>query len=125
MNAHKKRHSLLWLNTTQFLGALNDNILKLLIIFFLIGSQGVAKAGIITACVGAAFVLPFLLFSAPAGCLADRLHKSRLIKLVKAVEVAVTLLAVVAFALRLNGGSISSSSSWQPTVPFLPLPNTE
>ena len=102
MKSDCKTHSLLWLNTTQFLGALNDNILKLLIIFFLIGSQGVAKAGIITACVGAAFVLPFLLFSAPAGCLADRLHKSQIIKLVKAVEVAVTLLAVLAFALRLE-----------------------
>ena len=57
------------LNTTQFLGAMNDNILKLLIIFFLIHSQGTGKAGIITAMAGAAFVLPFLIFSAPAGCL--------------------------------------------------------
>jgi len=104
MTSHEKHQSLLWLNTTQFLGALNDNILKLLIIFFLIGSQGVAKAGVITACVGAAFVLPFLLFSAPAGCLADRLHKSRLIKIIKAIEVAVTLLAVVAFAFKLEWG---------------------
>jgi acyl-[acyl-carrier-protein]-phospholipid O-acyltransferase/long-chain-fatty-acid--[acyl-carrier-protein] ligase len=102
MTSERKAHSLRWLNTTQFLGALNDNILKLLIIFFLIGSQGVARAGIITAAVGAAFVLPFLLFSAPAGCLADRLHKSRLIKVIKGVEVAVTLLAVVAFALKIE-----------------------
>jgi acyl-[acyl-carrier-protein]-phospholipid O-acyltransferase/long-chain-fatty-acid--[acyl-carrier-protein] ligase len=102
MTSHEKRQSLLWLNTTQFLGALNDNILKLLIIFFLIGTQGVAKAGMVTATVGAAFVLPFLLFSAPAGCLADRLHKSRLIKVIKGIEVAVTLLAVIAFALQLE-----------------------
>src|SRR5690242_3943523 len=63
------------LNAAQFLGAMNDNTLKLLIIFFLINDRGSAKAGIITAAVGTAFVLPFLLFSAPAGCLADRLRQ--------------------------------------------------
>ncbi len=94
----------IWLNATQFLGALNDNILKLLIIFFLIGSRGRANAGAITAGVGAAFVLPFLLFSAPAGGVADRWAKSRLILSVKGVEVAVTLLAVAAFALQLEYG---------------------
>jgi acyl-[acyl-carrier-protein]-phospholipid O-acyltransferase / long-chain-fatty-acid--[acyl-carrier-protein] ligase len=98
------RSPLAWLNATQFLGALNDNILKLLIIFFLIGSQGREQAGAITAAVGAAFVLPFLLFSAPAGSLADRLAKSRLIVAAKVVEVAVTLLALAAFALHLEKG---------------------
>ena len=72
--------SLVRLNITQFLGAFNDNMLKLLIIFYLIRVQGAEKAGVITALAGAAFVLPFLLFSAPAGCLADRLPKSRLIR---------------------------------------------
>ena len=88
------------LNVTQFLGAMNDNILKLLIIFCLIGAHGADKAGVITAMVGAAFVLPFLLFSAPAGCLADRLRKSRIIVAVKVVEVAVTSLAVLVFYFR-------------------------
>jgi acyl-[acyl-carrier-protein]-phospholipid O-acyltransferase / long-chain-fatty-acid--[acyl-carrier-protein] ligase len=105
MNTEKSRsHSFFWLNTTQFLGALNDNILKLLIIFFLIGSQGRDHAGAVTAGIGAAFVLPFLLFSAPAGCLADRFAKSRLIVAVKLVEVAVTSLAVAAFALGAENG---------------------
>ncbi|NVN89034.1 MAG: acyl-[ACP]--phospholipid O-acyltransferase [Desulfuromonadales bacterium] len=92
------------LNATQFLGAMNDNILKLLIIFCLIGVQGAERAGIITAGVGAAFVLPFLLFSAPAGCLADRLAKSRIIVAVKLMEVLVTALAVLAFALGWHNG---------------------
>lgn len=92
------------LNATQFLGAMNDNILKLLIIFCLIGAQGADKAGVITAAVGAAFVLPFLLFSAPAGCLADRLRKSRVIVAVKLVEVAVTAMAVVAFYFGWHSG---------------------
>ena len=92
------------LNAAQFLGAMNDNILKLLIVFFLISIQGAEKAGVVTAMVGAAFVLPFLLFSAPAGCLADRLCKTRVIVAVKTVEVAVTLAAVAAFASGWHGG---------------------
>ena len=92
------------LNATQFLGAMNDNILKLLVIFCLIGVKGADQAGVVTATVGAAFVLPFLLFSAPAGCLADRLRKSRVIVVVKAVEVLVTALAVAAFALGWHDG---------------------
>jgi len=63
------------LNATQFLGAMNDNILKLLIIFCLIQTQGSQRAGTVTAIAGAAFVLPFLLFAAPSGCLADRYSK--------------------------------------------------
>src|SRR5512133_39232 len=92
------------LNATQFLGAMNDNILKLLIIFCLIGVQGADQAGVITATVGAAFVLPFLFFSASAGCLADRLRKSRVIVAVKLVEVLVTALAVVAFYFGWHNG---------------------
>lgn len=92
------------LNTTQFLGAMNDNILKLLIIFFLIHVQGAQKAGVINAAAGAAFVLPFLLFSAPAGCLADRFSKSRVTVAVKALEVVITAFAVLAFALKLESG---------------------
>ena len=92
------------LNLTQFLGAMNDNILKLLIIFFLIHHQGANRAGIITACAGVAFVLPFLLFSAPAGCLSDRFSKARVSVAVQLLEVIVTALAVLTFALRLEWG---------------------
>lgn len=92
------------LNITQFLGALNDNILKLLIIFFLIQQQGTAKAGVITALVGAAFAVPFLLFSAVAGCLADRYSKARVSVWVKLLELLITLMAVLLFALQLSQG---------------------
>lgn len=88
------------LNTTQFLGAMNDNILKLLIIFSLIQLQGPDKAGMVTASVGAAFALPFLMFSAPAGCLADRYSKRAVSVGVKLMEVVVTALAVALFALQ-------------------------
>ena len=95
---------ILTLNTAQFLGAMNDNILKLLIIFFVIATLGAEKAGVVTSLVGVAFALPFLLFSAPAGCLADRLCKSRLIVLVKVAEVLVTTGAVLAFSFGWHNG---------------------
>ncbi|HEB10520.1 MAG TPA: MFS transporter, partial [Spirochaetales bacterium] len=89
--------SFTWLNATQFLGALNDNIFKLLIIFFLIGARGGNDAGIISAVAGAVFVIPFLLFSAASGIIADRISKQRIIVIVKAVEVAVMFLGTAAF----------------------------
>jgi len=101
-NSEKLHPAFKWFNATQFMGAMNDNILKLLIIYSLIGSHGTEKAGAITAAVGASFVLPFLIFSAPAGCLADRFQKSRVIVAVKAMEVLVTALAIVAFACGWN-----------------------
>lgn len=89
--------SFLWLNSTQFLGALNDNILRLMMVFFVIGLKGPAEAGAAAAKAGAVFVLPFLLFSSFAGVLADRISKQRIIVTVKAVEVIVTIAGTAFF----------------------------
>jgi acyl-[acyl-carrier-protein]-phospholipid O-acyltransferase / long-chain-fatty-acid--[acyl-carrier-protein] ligase len=83
------------LNLAQACGALNDNLIKLLLVFFLVGRSGQEQAGTIAAIGSAAFVLPFLLFSALAGSLADRLPKRRIIVAVKSLEVAIALLAVI------------------------------
>ncbi|WP_305045062.1 acyl-[ACP]--phospholipid O-acyltransferase [Geoalkalibacter sp.] len=93
-----------WLNLTQFFGALNDNLLKLLIIFFLIGLQGPEQAAAIAAKAGAVFVIPFLLFAPLAGILADRLSKSRIILAMKGAELLIALGAVAAFALASPAG---------------------
>lgn len=89
--------SFIWLNTTQFLGALNDNIFKLLATFFVISQRGAGDAARVMGLGGIAFVLPFLLFSAGAGVLADRYSKRNIIVLAKALEVLVMLLGVWAF----------------------------
>ena len=78
-----------WLNVTQFLGALNDNVFKLLIVLFLIALQGTDVASNVTASAGAVFVVPFLLFSAFAGKLADRFSKRNIVVLAKVAEVVV------------------------------------
>jgi acyl-[acyl-carrier-protein]-phospholipid O-acyltransferase/long-chain-fatty-acid--[acyl-carrier-protein] ligase len=89
------RHSsFTYLNTTQFLGALNDNVFKLLIAFFLIHIEGQEETSRILATAGGIFVLPFLLFSAAAGTLADRFSKRNIIVFSKILEVVVMTLGM-------------------------------
>lgn len=103
--SHPEKHSLKFLNIAQFLGALNDNIYKLTLIFFLIALEGPKNANYILSAAGAIFVIPFLLFSSLAGILADRYSKNRLIIFIKTSEIVIILLGVVSFALRLKWGS--------------------
>lgn len=83
------------LNATQFLGALNDNLFKFLVIYLLIAVKGPASANIILSLAGAIFVIPFLLFSSAAGVLADRLSKRNIIVFSKCLEVTIMLFACV------------------------------
>jgi len=86
-----------WLNATQFLGALNDNVFKLLMIFFLVDPHDPQQAGKVSAIALAVFVVPFLLFTAFAGNLADRFSKRNIIVSVKAVELLAMAAGCIAF----------------------------
>ena len=89
---------LLPLFATQFLGAFNDNVFKqALVILFTFGGLLAAGADAVYVNVAAGiFILPFALFSATAGTLADKLEKSRLVRLVKFGEIVVVALAGIA-----------------------------
>jgi len=89
-----------FLNVTQFFGALNDNVFKMLIIFALINIQGIEFSDRIVAFAGAIFVIPFLLFSTYSGALSDYFSKRNIIISTKALEVAVMLTGTLAFILR-------------------------
>ncbi len=85
---------------TQFLGAFNDNIFRnglIIVITF----QGVNVFGLdasqLANVAGALFILPFFLFSATAGQLADKYEKSRLMRIIKTIEICLMLLAALAF----------------------------
>jgi acyl-[acyl-carrier-protein]-phospholipid O-acyltransferase/long-chain-fatty-acid--[acyl-carrier-protein] ligase len=95
----KQKSTFGWLNATQALGALNDNLYKLLVIAYLIGREGQMSAGKISATAGAIFTLPFLLFSAYAGKLADRFSKSTITVFLKFTEIAIMLVGTAAFLL--------------------------
>lgn len=97
--------SFTYLNFTQFLGALNDNIYKLLIVYFFIQLEGIEYSHQILASTGATFVIPFLLFSAISGTLADRFSKRDIIVTTKILELVIMGLAVCAFAFQSKWGS--------------------
>ncbi len=101
----RRLSSFTYLNVTQFLGSLNDNIYKLLIVYFLIQLQGIQFSHFILASTGATFVIPFLLFSALSGTLADRLSKRDIIVTTKILELVIMGLAVCAFAFQSIWGS--------------------
>lgn len=89
--------------TTQFLGAFNDNVFKNALTF-LLAFQGTRVTTMDTDLLinlsAGLFVLPFFLFSATAGQLADKYEKSRLMRYLKLSEVVIMLAA--AFALYTN-----------------------
>lgn len=97
--------SFTYLNTTQFLGALNDNIYKLLIVYFFIQIEGVESSHRILSITGAIFVLPFLLFSASSGTMADRFSKRNIIVFTKILEFVTLALGVLAFQYESKWGS--------------------
>jgi acyl-[acyl-carrier-protein]-phospholipid O-acyltransferase / long-chain-fatty-acid--[acyl-carrier-protein] ligase len=94
----KKFTSFTYLNITQFLGALNDNIIRLLMAFFLIQQLGEESSYIIMSTTGFIFVLPFLLFSSNTGTLADRFSKRNIIVFTKILELLVMSVGLLAFA---------------------------
>jgi 1-acyl-sn-glycerol-3-phosphate acyltransferase len=85
---------------TQFLGAFNDNLLKNALVI-LIAYRSMSVLGLspetLVALAGGLFILPFFLFSATAGQLADRFAKFQLIRAVKAAEIAIMTVAAFGF----------------------------
>ncbi len=90
-NFFKKLTPFAYLNATQFLGALNDNVFKMLIVFLLLNIKGGSQESAILAWVGFVFVLPFLLFSQHAGILADRYSKKKIIVFTKWLELFIAI----------------------------------
>lgn len=85
---------------TQFMGAFNDNVFKngllALVTYNAMFQTGVNQDTVNN--IGAvAFILPFFLFSALAGQLADKYEKSRLIRYVKLLEIGIMILGAICF----------------------------
>ena len=84
---------------TQALGALNDNMFKTALAVMVIFQAG-AQGPVLAAATAGIFILPFALFSAVAGELADTHDKATLIRLTKMLEVGLMVLAAAGFALH-------------------------
>ncbi|RQR63339.1 MFS transporter [Burkholderia sp. Bp9126] len=86
--------------TTQFLGALNDNVFKIgftsLVTYHTARFSGVdAKTAAFL--ISAIFILPFVLFSATSGQIADKYDKARLTRFVKSFEIVLMLVGAAGF----------------------------
>ncbi|WP_230772817.1 acyl-[ACP]--phospholipid O-acyltransferase [Sphingomonas sp. Leaf4] len=84
----------------QFLGAFNDNLLKFALLFlanFTLYRAAPDKAELLATVATGLFILPYFLLSALAGQLADKWDKARLIRWIKAAEIAIMTLALAGF----------------------------
>lgn len=85
---------------TQFFGALNDNVFKqslLLVFTYQLVSSSSTSISTLNNMAALLFILPYFLFSATAGQLADRYEKAYLTRLLKTAEIIIMLLATVGF----------------------------
>jgi len=85
---------------TQFLGAFNDNVYKnalVIMLAFHAASLTTLSAGTLVNLCAGLFILPFFLFSATAGQLADKYDKARIIRYVKLFEIGIMVVGAIGF----------------------------
>lgn len=84
---------------TQFMGAFNDNVFKnaLILLIAYQGTAHIVNADVLINAAAGLFILPYFLFSATAGQLADKYEKSKLIQWIKLFEISIMLIASVGF----------------------------
>ena len=88
---------------TQFFGAFNDNVFKtalITLVAFHAATLTTIDGGTLVTVLPGLFILPFFLFSATAGQIADKFEKSKIIRLVKEFEICIMLFASIGFFLH-------------------------
>lgn len=88
---------------TQFLGAFNDNLFKnalIVLLTFQAAQWTTLKPELLANLAAGIFILPFFLFSATAGQLADKYDKAKLARLVKVLEIVIMGVAAGGFAMH-------------------------
>ena len=87
---------------TQFFGALNDNVFKqslLLVITYGWIQQQTASISTLNNLAALLFILPYFIFSATAGQIADKYERSFLIRNIKLLEIVIMLIGSAGFLL--------------------------
>ena len=87
---------------TQFFGALNDNVFKqslLLVITYGLLQQQFASVSTLNNLAALLFILPYFIFSATAGQIADKYERSFLIRNIKLLEIIIMLMGSAGFML--------------------------
>ena len=81
---------------TQFLGALNDNLFKNALLT-LVTVKMTAQSDILSNLIAGLFILPFFLFSAMAGQLADKYPRDKIARVLKITELLLMLGVALAY----------------------------
>ena len=83
---------------TQFLGAFNDNLFKtalLVVLTYDALSWTTLPAALLNNLIPGLFILPYVVFSATAGQIADKVEKGRLARFVKLLEIGIMAIAAI------------------------------
>ena len=111
----------------QIFGAFNDQFLKLALITLVTWKElSIAgmEANVLTPIAGSAFTLPFFLFSAMAGQVADKYDKAFVLLRVKQAEIFIMLLAAFALIANVSYIDVGHSGIDGSPIGFL-FPNTK
>ncbi|HNJ46988.1 MAG TPA: MFS transporter [Novosphingobium sp.] len=94
---------------TQLLNAFNDNLFKNAMVLFVVYQvyQSEEAEGQFSAIASALFILPFLVFSAIAGQLADMRDKARIIRIVKTAEIGIMLIGAAGLMMAAKGIAVT------------------
>jgi predicted MFS family arabinose efflux permease len=95
---------------TQLLGAFNDNLFKNAMVLYVVYSvynSEVAEAKF-SAVASALFIIPFVLFSALSGQLADMRDKARIIRIVKLCEIGIMLVGGAGLLMAWQGVAVTT-----------------
>jgi MFS family permease len=103
-----RKRRFLPLFATQLLGAFNDNLYKNAMILYVVYTvyHSEAAEARFSAIASAVFILPFFLLSALSGQLADMRDKARLIRIVKAAEIAIMLVGAAGLFMAWRGMAV-------------------
>lgn len=88
---------------TQSFGALNDNVYKqalLLVITYGWIHQQAASVSTLNNLAALLFILPYFIFSATAGQIADKYERAKLVRIIKIFEIVIMLIGAAGFLLR-------------------------
>ncbi len=88
---------------TQLAGAFNDNVFKnalIILVAYHAAAYSSLDSNLLTNAAAGLFILPFVLFSASAGQIADKFEKSAIIRVIKAAEIGIMLIASAGLMLK-------------------------
>jgi MFS family permease len=107
---------------TQLLNALNDNLFKNAMVLFVVYQvyDSPAMETFVSGIATAVFVLPFVLFSATSGQLADMRDKTKIIRWIKFAEIIIMAVGATGLVLAHGHDDDLGKPAWSRRAPMSP-----